>query len=1114
MIKKQPVLFNFICFTLLLTLASWNINAQVSSLPGKDIIFDQLPASLGFTQRTVNCILQDRDGYLWVGTWSGLLRYDGYNTEIYQADDEEEFALKSNKITSLLEDASGNLWVGTRNGGLFRYDKTLNRFYQFIADSQKEGSLSNDNVLSLLLDQSGNLWVGTENGLNLFDPETENFQKFFHIPGDSSTIQQDFINYLYQSKSGKIWVATGIGISVLEDPATSPQPFIFKNYQYGQGSTFSEKHNYIYQIGETNHAGKEVLWFATIQGLKKFEEGRFRNFLFDQKDKDSEFNAFRSLLVFDQEKPFILLGSSKGLNFFDPEKEEFTRFLANENKRLNLSQNDISALYLDNFKVLWVGTRKGINKFDSYSRNFEFLPVADFDQSKSTVSGIRGAANNNYWISTHGGGIFKFNPQKNAKAETLGFTKYKVKSQGSNGFSEFVQTIYTDAQQNVWIGTGGAGLLVFNERNIAEGSNQIVPEKTYSLTSEQKLTDNHVMSFADDPKGGMWVGTWSGGLNKVTQNGSVIHYNDSDIWKVPLVVMFTDRKGVLWVGTRGNGLYRVLEKDGGLEIKIFQKPEGMGNHFIDAIHEDSKGRLWVGTEGGLFYYDPEKERFSSFKTQEAGIKEVVVGILEDEQGKLWLSHWKGITVIDPADSTFTKVNYDTQDRIQGGFFYSNVCFKDENGKLVFGGGNGLNIINPANIISNPVLPKVSIENFQIFNKKIEVGKEFNGRVLLQRPMQMVEEKEVALDHHENSVSFEFTGLHFAAPEKIRYAFKLEGFDLEWQTTDASRRYVSYTNLPEGSYEFKVKATNNDGIWNEKESQFPFIINPPFWKTNWAILLYVLFAIFALHIFRKLVIMRTNFMNNLRMERVKRESLEELNQAKLEFFTNISHEFRTPLTLIAGPVQTVLDSGEGTKGIRHQLTMVSSNVQRLLRLVNQLLDFRKIEAGNVQLEVGEEDLVEFVKEIKLSFEGLAGKNQIDFSFQAVPDKIMVWIDRNQFEKILFNVFSNAFKNTPSGGRISINLTQSNQKACIRVEDTGSGISPENLNKVFNRFYSYQEDPKIKTVAGTGIGLALTKSLVELHHGTIEMASEKNKFTRVAIQLPLGKTHFQPSEIRKA
>jgi signal transduction histidine kinase/DNA-binding response OmpR family regulator len=337
---------------------------------------------------------------------------------------------------------------------------------------------------------------------------------------------------------------------------------------------------------------------------------------------------------------------------------------------------------------------------------------------------------------------------------------------------------------------------------------------------------------------------------------------------------------------------------------------------------------------------------------------------------------------------------------------------------------------------------------------------------------------------------------------------LEGFDKEWNYTNASRRYANYTNLNSGEYTFKVKAANNEGVWNEQISTVKLVIDPPWWKTIWARIAYIVLGLLLLHLFRTLVLMRANLKHDLKLERLQRENMEKLNYAKLQFFTNISHEFRTPLTLILGPSQSLLDRGEGGKEVRDHLLNINANAQRLLRLVNQLLDFRKAESGNLKLEVSEGNIIKFVKEVKLSFDTLAEQMKIDFSFYASSNIIKVWFDRDQFEKIMFNLLSNAFKHTPEGGKITIQVIERADDVMITVQDTGKGIKREHFESIFQTFFSYDED---KHHTGTGIGLALAKSLVDMHHGKLTVVSEENSYTRFSITLPKGTAHFDTAEL---
>ncbi|HEY8937827.1 MAG TPA: response regulator, partial [Cyclobacteriaceae bacterium] len=559
----------------------------------------------------------------------------------------------------------------------------------------------------------------------------------------------------------------------------------------------------------------------------------------------------------------------------------------------------------------------------------------------------------------------------------------------------------------------------------------------------------------------------------------------------------------------GSGLFRATVKNGTWQLKQFKHNESdnttLVNDFINSIYEDHAGSMWIGTEGGLVLFDRRTEKFSLSIPEDGLTNNVIVSMLEDDDGKLWLAHWNGLSVFDPTGKR-NIVNYNQHDRIQGGFYYNNVCFKNDDGLLFFGGSNGFNIIDSKTIDQNPILPKIVVEDFQIFNRTVPFGEPFNGRVILDKAFDEMEK--IVLKYYENSISFEFSALDFAAPEKIRYAYKLEGFDANWNYTNSSRRYANYTNLKQGDYRLLVKATNTEGIWNEKITRVGIEILPPWWKTIWAGIAYFIIFVIALYVFRRLVLMRVNFMHELKVERMQRDNLEKLNKAKLQFFTNVSHEFRTPLTLILGPAQNLLDSFEGGKAVRDQILSINNNAQRLLRLVNQLLDFRKTESGNMKLEVAEGNMVKFIKEIKLSFDPLAEQMKIDFSISSSSNIIKAWFDRDQFEKIMFNLLSNAFKNTPGGGNISIRINENKESLTIIVEDNGKGIKVEHFESIFQSFFSYDEEHHH---TGTGIGLALTKSLIEMHHGEIRVESEEHVYTRFILTMPLGNKHFDQSEL---
>ncbi len=1087
----------FYCAIISFFLAMGFASAQPEDLRNKNIAFDQLLKDPSLLQSSINCILQDRDGFIWVGTWSGLIRYDGYNTTIFHSEDLPG-KIRSNKILEVYEDRNGFLWIGTHMGGLFRYDKNKNYFEHFVNDPGDITSLSNNNVWAIHEDGTGNLWVGTEEGLNILQPGDSSFVRISR--STTPSFSYDFVTDILLSSRNELWIATEFGLNkLIISEEKGEQKYFFDRYLYHEDVPGISLQNYIYQLEEVIVDGVSTIWMSTKKGLKTFEEGKLKNYTKEGMPLSHSF--FRSLLTVDGTEPFLITGSETGISFFDPRSRKFTEPLNRYQNGVNFSHGSISFLYLDKGGVLWAGTKKGLNKFDTYTKEFESFSTAQFDPTKSIITGIQPSTRGGYWVSTNGGGLFKFDSLSTYK-------KYKITAQGGNDFTEFIQTLFSDRKGNLWVGTAGGGVYHFDESKIVK-EGEISNFKRFYTGSPEPLQDDYIMSLTGDDEGNVFVGSWSGGLSKITAEHEIVRYEHPALVSAPLVVLYADHSGFVWIGTRGNGFYRFKENIAGFDVEHFKTGDTenhISNNFINAIYEDHAGMLWIATDDGLNSFDRRNKTFKKHQLDGGPSNNVIASILEDDQGKLWLAHWNGLSVIDPADEEWIR-NFDTNDHIMGGFFYSNVCMKNSDGLLYFAGSVGFNEIDPKKIGRNPNTYPLVFTNFELFGKSVLYDQEINGRVLLDNPLQ--NDSHITLKHYENSIAFEFASLDYAAPQKIRYAYMLEGFTDSWSYTSSERRFANYTNLNSGTYIFKVRATSTDGVWSEVVSKVFITIHPPWWRSPWAIIIYVLITIGVLYGFRKLILIRANFMHDIKLERLQRESLEKLNRAKLQFFTNVSHEFRTPLTLILGPVQSLLESTDLGKSVRDHILSISNNSHRLLRLVNQLLDFRKAESGNMELKVSEGNLARFVKEIKLSFADLAEKMEIDLQLETSSEVIKVWFDRDHFEKILFNLLSNAFKHTPSGGRICIALKEYTDKVVLIVQDNGSGIKQEHFDNLFQTFFSYDED---RHHTGTGIGLALTKSLVDMHRGVIEVNTEEGKFTEFLITLKKGSKHFDASEIQ--
>ncbi|HEY8935011.1 MAG TPA: two-component regulator propeller domain-containing protein, partial [Cyclobacteriaceae bacterium] len=572
-------------FFLILTFSTTILVAQPSQLPKKNIVFDQLPDNLGLGQSTINCMLQDREGYLWIGTWSGLIRYDGYSTKLFHSENGPD-KLKSNKITSLHEDANGHIWIGTQVGGLFQYNKSADKFTQFIHDDNNPKSISNSSVWAIKNDADGNLWVGTENGLNMFNPTDSSFKAYFSHYDDSTSLSNSFITDMYLSSDNELWVATENGLNKVRQD--DKHGYFFERYVYGTFKADGANHylhNYIFKVRELTSGNSKSIWYTTTKGLKKLENGKITNYNIE--NKEPAYSYFRSLYVANTDHPYILIGSEMGLSFFDPGKNKFTRFYGNYDKSVNLSHNTVTSLFFDNGGVLWVGTKKGLNKYNSYGKDFKLYLTAEFDKTNSIITGFCKSGDDGIWISTIGGGLFKFIHNT--------FTHYTIASPDENSFTEFIQTLYRDSRGTLWIGTAGGGVYSVDERDIK--TNTTVVKKFNHYKNNNPVVDSHVMSFTEDDQHAIWVGLWNGGVNKIDINGKVSSYPDVAIKDVPVVSLFADRSGVLWMGTRGSGLFRATVKNGTWQLKQFKHNESdnttLVNDFINSIYEDHAGSMWI-----------------------------------------------------------------------------------------------------------------------------------------------------------------------------------------------------------------------------------------------------------------------------------------------------------------------------------------------------------------------------------------------------------------------------------------------------------------------------------------------------------------------------------------
>ncbi len=1091
-------------FILVFLIQSLLLNAQ--NLPN-NTYFEHLGTKEGLSQNDVNCIYQDKQGFMWFGTHDGLNKYDGYNFTTYHPKSNDSTSISSNLIFALTGDKKGNLWIGTSGHGLNYFDRKTETFTHYLHDPTDSNSINNNYISDLLIDSKNRLWVITGEGLNVAqlndDSKSLSFEKL--------KIESRLPTCIYKDKEETVWVGTTQGLYKIKNNNNTPS-LEYCNLRY----------NTIKDINETKH-GDLVIATNLHLNVYNSKSNTYKQSLVSQNLNN---NYIDNLLVDDD---VIWAGTAGGLYKFkinEPNQpvEYIDKFQYQPQENGSISKNIINALYKDKTGIIWIGTNGGgINKLDPQRKPFinvknSLSPESlSYDKIRSIFEDSNGAL----WIGTEGGTLNML-PKKQDPNIFLGFEKF------NSAKRTFAITEINKSGRKILL-VGGQITPTLYQLDITDPDNIF---KASILDVKTIITS--VFSILEDSNKNLWIGTYQEGVhrwlydeNTNTYKKDILKYNERDNFSISNNIIrniIEDKKGNIWFAT-GDGLC-LLESNEVIaenpKFKIFKHDpndeNSISHNYILELFENSNNELWIGTFGGginkyLSPTDSTSYKFLKYKESDGLPNNVIKGILEDNNGKLWISTNKGLSKFDPKNQTFK--NYDASDGLQNNEFQELARLKRKNGQLIFGGTNGFNVFNPEDIKDNPIEAETIITGISISNKKIKVGDKLHGRILLKEPINQT--KHLELKYSENSCSFEFAALHYSIPEKNNYMYMLEGFDKDWIHTNSKKRFATYTNLPPDTYTLKVKASNNDNIWDSTPATVKITIAPPYYLTNLAFLCYALLLIGLLLLYRRFTIIKTSKKHAFELDALEKEKSEELQRTKLEFFTNITHEFTTPLTLIKGPLKYLQKQGDKINNDtrQEQYKLMQKNTDYLMRLIAQLLDFRKINQGKMRLVMRKSDVVNFIKEVSEPFQFMANKQNISFNINTSKKKIETWFDHDAVEKITNNLLSNAFKFTPKNGSITIDIStlkddlNNNEKPInlvkIQVKDTGLGMDQETLQNVFKRFFS-EKNKKKKDAKGMGIGLAFTRDLTQLHRGSIDVNSTPNSGTTFTIKLPMDKSMY--------
>lgn len=1059
--------------------------------------FDVLSIDDGFTSSRANAIIQDRKGFVWVGTWNGLNRFDGYECVVYQPGYRDETTLSNREVTALLEDRDGFIWIGT-TFGLNKLNPVTNELtvYPFAY-----------RILSLFEDYNGRIWVGTlDDGLYWLD---KNMGRIHHC------LKDETVNSIFEDSRHLFWVSTSNGlldfdretnnyVRILNERPDSPSENV---------SMFTSG------IVETKDG---ALWVGTQNfGLAKVIVNQDKN---NHKINFYDFtNAHLSPVQFSIERlcvddeSNIWIGTNGNglfmLPFAESKKEpgvaHFQCLKSDVNDLFSFSGNNyISALFVDRGNNLWVGSSllNVANIGNNGLLRYNTREIDDNNVVNFWVRSIAGDNNGMLWLGTTDGikRIDLTKPHNNMQ-KIVSNVAYKVN--GKNLQANTVMALKSNFNDYFLVGTDGAGILLYPQNEMYKTN----PSYSTFINTEThpNMPGNRVNVLATSPKNPncVWVGTTNNGVGKCIYDNGQFRFESfkagagkGELTNNNIRALLEDKDGYVWIGTQ-HGLNRYNSSTGNMEHFYYSKSDttSINDNVINVIYEDSNGDLWIGSNAGL---NKKVERngkvgFKPYPKFDRIDSDIILNILEDNHKNLWIGIYNGIVKFDLNEEKVVHEYFDkSYQRVK---IDHNSCWKSAQGVFYFGGGTGFLEFHPDKFLLEETPVKVQITDLMIFNKTVMPNKETNGKMVLSKSISYTDSLE--LSYKDEVFTFVFSSMDFRAPDKTKYAYRLKGFDKDWNYV-GSRNTATYTKIPPGRYVFEVKASNSRGEWDTQVTSVHVQVAPPWWRTLFAYVAYMVIIIVLLDVLIRIALIRVKERNRMELQRVQLEKEHELNELKVHFFTNITHEFRTPLTLILGPLEEMLErkSTFGTYG--RNLELIHRNSQRLLRLINQLMEFRKVEKGKIELLLQEADVIPILHEIYDSYSAMAEAKNIDFTLKYSVSELKAWIDRDKFDKVMFNLLSNAFKFTEDGGRIQLRL----EKDCdsldsgifaIEVEDSGMGIELDKQDLIFERFYQVNQKD---TQSTGGIGLFLSKAFVELHKGTLTVQSELGQGSCFRVEIP--------------
>jgi len=1111
-----------IMFFLLVLLSHPGFQARAQLSP----LITHINSDQGLSNNGVTCILQDHYGFLWFGTWDGLNKWDGKKNTIYKPTSGYESGLSNNNISCLYEDKSGYLWIGTKSKGLNRMN-LANGLIENLSDPQIgiEAAWIND----IQSDKHGNIWISAEDGIYRLDSASRYSGEMVF----KRILTHSFVSDIQPDNNGNLWFAAYDGLYFFSDKLNK----LFSSTDIKDNLPISLTNLTSITIDQSG-----IFWISSwTEGLIKgtplrnlngniqnanevFNQYEFRKIDLNPYINPTEFKGAYKTFVDSRNSIWVVLWG-KGLLRMNTNTGQVEVYRHSKKSASTISNNYVLSVFEDESGLIWVGTDDGgVNKINVNAKPF-YTYTEGFGDDFGRIGPIAQTRDNTLFVGTRDAGLFYTSFRSNIFKgnPALDFKKIPVDrdKQDAISFREII-ALFEDSHENLWIGTT-VGLNLITKENRSDKSFKI--RKYYSdPKNPRSLSDDNISHIMQDARGTIWVGTINNGLNRLDsvdnkQNLFFTRFlptmgDSSSISHFRIRTIFSDRDGNLWVGT-DCGLDRLVidKKTGKYSFKTIcrkKEPGSLSDNSIICINEDQHGNLWIGTTNGLNILSKEEKLKDNPTIKTLGMNDglpsdFILSILFDDSNQAWITTNGGMVKINSSDNS---INVFTQsDGFTGNVFSEESGFKNKDGYLFFGDINGLNIFNPQDIKQINYIPKVRL--LAIYTDSPNLGVRLNPT----EKNSLLNSESVKLKYNQRNFTLEFISLCFITPDKNQYQYMLEGFDKEW-ISSGTRNFASYTNIPPGKYTFRVKGSNGNGAWSPNEAKVDIRVKSPWWFSPFSFIAYAIIIFLLVYSLTRINMLQVKLKNRILIEKLEKEKIEEVNYAKLKFFTNISHEFRTPLTLILISLKKMMSKSGKDEEEDKSLNLIEKNVSILLRLVNQIMDLRKIENNMMVPRPGKYDLVRFVKQIYDALVPLSEEKHITYTFNSELANATVCFDYAMLEKVFWNILSNAFKYTYNDGEVKINLslntilTGKEEKQYIRVtiKDDGPGIPPGDLDKIFDRFYQAGLQ-NTATYRGTGIGLSIAKEMVELNKGFIHVRSSEDGGACFEINLPVKNPDFE-------